>query len=250
MGALITAAAVGFVNLATCAAEQGAAKPDWAGLYIGAHLGYGWGDASADWSAVAPSGGVILGPAPAPLAGTIEFSPSGFVGGAQVGYNFVSGPWVFGLEGTISGGDIRETSIYEHPAIPPGLTVSTTADYRWLATFTPRIGYSWDRWLAYVKGGYAIAAVTASGTASGSVFGSPVNVSIDHRERVDGWIIGAGGEYALSENLSVGLEYDYMDFGNKGISGAIVTPGGTATYQAELSGHVHMIAARLNLRLN
>src|SRR6266702_907657 len=42
----------------------------WAGPYLGANLGYEWGSVSSN---------------PA--------KPSGFVGGAQAGYNFQNGPW-------------------------------------------------------------------------------------------------------------------------------------------------------------
>jgi len=57
----------------------------WAGPYLGANLGYAWG--SVDHNPT---------------------KPSGFVGGAQVGYNWQTGAWVFGVEG-----DIR----------PPALTI-------------------------------------------------------------------------------------------------------------------------------
>src|SRR5258705_11313768 len=50
----------------------------WAGPYLGANLGYAWG--SVDHNPT---------------------KPSGFVGGAQVGYNWQTGAWVFGVEGDI-----------------------------------------------------------------------------------------------------------------------------------------------------
>ena len=51
----------------------------WAGPYLGGNLGWAWG--SVDNSVT---------------------RPSGFVGGAQAGYNFFqTGPWVFGVEGDI-----------------------------------------------------------------------------------------------------------------------------------------------------
>src|SRR5580700_8692316 len=51
----------------------------WAGPYIGGNIGWDWGT-------------VDNNPA----------KPSGFVGGAQAGYNWqTTGPWVFGVEGDI-----------------------------------------------------------------------------------------------------------------------------------------------------
>ena len=53
----------------------------WTGFYIGANAGYGFG--KSDWDFPA-------GP---------STSPKGFVGGAQLGYNYQIGSFVFGLEG-------------------------------------------------------------------------------------------------------------------------------------------------------
>src|SRR5271156_3389979 len=50
----------------------------WAGPYLGANLGYGWG--SVDHNPT---------------------QPSGFEGGAQAGYNWQSGAIVFGIEGDL-----------------------------------------------------------------------------------------------------------------------------------------------------
>src|SRR5260221_5421138 len=50
----------------------------WAGPYLGANLGYAWGSVENNLT-----------------------KPSGFVGGAQVGYNWQTRPWVFGVAGDI-----------------------------------------------------------------------------------------------------------------------------------------------------
>src|SRR5262249_1869289 len=52
----------------------------WAGPYLGGNLGWAWGSVDNN-----------------------PTRPSGFVGGAQAGYNFQTGPWVFGIEGDIQG---------------------------------------------------------------------------------------------------------------------------------------------------
>src|SRR3981081_4765657 len=59
----------------------------WAGPYLGGNLGYEWGSVSNN-----------------------PTKPSGFEGGAQAGYNFQSGPWVFGIEGDIEAHARRHTS--------------------------------------------------------------------------------------------------------------------------------------------
>src|ERR1700710_645476 len=50
----------------------------WAGPYLGGNIGYAWGSVDRN-----------------------PTNPSGFVGGVQGGYNWQTGPWVFGLEGDI-----------------------------------------------------------------------------------------------------------------------------------------------------
>jgi outer membrane immunogenic protein len=69
-----------------------AAKPvpyipyHWSGLYIGGHVGYLWGRTSVE------EDGVVTEP---------NGSTNGVIGGVLAGYNWQTGPWVFGLEGDI-----------------------------------------------------------------------------------------------------------------------------------------------------
>src|SRR3981081_4050310 len=64
---------------------------NWGGASIGGPLGGGGGD--SDW--------FDLG------AGNIGWqSPSGILGGAQLGYNFQLGPWVVGPQASISGSSL------------------------------------------------------------------------------------------------------------------------------------------------
>ena len=58
----------------------------WAGPYLGANLGYGWGSVDNN-----------------------PTNPSGFVGGVQAGYNWQSGAMVFGLEGDIQASAAADT---------------------------------------------------------------------------------------------------------------------------------------------
>lgn len=234
-------------------ADEPNAPYNWSGFYIGGQLGYGWGTGNADWSAVPPGGNQLQlnAAVPAIISGHVDRNPSGFMGGGQLGYNFMFGPWLVGLEGSLTGGDLSDTSPYLHPAIPSWLSVNATADTRWVATLTPRIGYAWDNWLVYAKGGYAAAGITVAGTANGTVPGGPpINVSIEHRERLEGWTVGGGVEYGYTRNVTLGLEYDYVSAGGKTISGSVPTPGGPATYQADVDGDIHMLTVHLNFRLN
>jgi outer membrane immunogenic protein len=72
---------------------------------------------------------------------------------------------------------------------------------------TGRVGYAWDRFLGYVKGGgawesdeYSVFSGLAISTAS---------------EIRTGWTIGVGGEYAFTDWLTGFVEYNFYDFGTK-----------------------------------
>src|ERR1041385_4755914 len=83
---------------------------NWTGFYVGINGGGGWGH--SDWSA--------------PLA-TGSFNLSGGLVGGTVGYNWQTGPVVFGLEGDIDWANIRGSSTC-------GAGLSCETKNTWLAT--------------------------------------------------------------------------------------------------------------------
>src|SRR5688572_21956408 len=71
----------------------------WGGLYIGGHVGYGWGD--KEWSDIYISG-VLTRPG---VVGTYDVK--GPLGGGQIGYNWQSNWMVFGVELDASAANIK-----------------------------------------------------------------------------------------------------------------------------------------------
>jgi outer membrane immunogenic protein len=162
---------------------------NWTGFYIGGQVG--GARSNANWTD--------------PASGTgSSFSTASVIGGGQIGYNYQTGPWVFGIEGDFSGTDLRGSNI--------GATGFTHAtDTSWASTITGRVGYAFDRTLLYVKGGVAFA-------DERDVVTSPVNgVAASTVESVTGWTAGIGVEYALDRNWSARVEYDYLGFGSQGV---------------------------------
>ena len=125
----------------------------------------------------------------------------------KFGYNFQSGNFVFGLEGSLAAAnfDGRFTSPYL-----PREAGAWSPNMNWLGTVTGRIGYSFGQWLPYVKGGFAAADV-GSPLQGAQIGGFSRKVS-----EVSGWTAGVGLEYQLSPKWSLGLEYLYTDFGGGG----------------------------------
>ena len=81
-----------------------------------------------------------------------------------------------------------------------------------LASVTGRVGYAWDRFLGYVKGGGAWERTDYWATTI--VLGTAYTA----RETRSGWTIRVGGEYAFTNWLSGFVEYNYYDFGSRQIA--------------------------------
>jgi outer membrane immunogenic protein len=137
----------------------------WAGLYLGANLGYQFGS-------VSNSGGV---------------DPNGFMGGLQVGYNWQTGQFVYGIEGDIQF-SAADDSAGGRKFLNP-----------WFGTVRGRLGYAMNNILFYGTGGLAYGQgelETAIGNESHSHFG---------------WTVGVGAEVALARNWSARAEYLFVN---------------------------------------
>ena len=84
-----------------------------------------------------------------------QSSISGWVVGGQIGCDYQFAPsWVVGIEGEASGGNIGGNTNAALPAVP-GDIVDFNVRTDLLASITGRVGYAWNRWLFYTKGGVA-----------------------------------------------------------------------------------------------
>jgi outer membrane immunogenic protein len=193
---------------------------DWTGIYIGAHVGGGYSDSS--WTD------------PITGLGNGTFNNFGFLGGVQVGGNVQFNRLVLGLEG-----DFSWTSLKASSSDSIGEAINTTVP--WTATVTGRIGAAFDRLLVYGKGGLALAQDQSSLTDLGG------NTATDSFLRT-GWTVGAGLEYALDDNWSAKIEYDYLGFGSQSMNFTTITPSATLTPNASLN--VQEIKAGINYRFS
>jgi outer membrane immunogenic protein len=77
-------------------------EAQWTGFYAGGQLGGAWSDAS--WDYKNSNWFNTLGPEV--VISNFAIDAGGFVGGGQTGFNFQSGAWVFGVEGSVAGTDL------------------------------------------------------------------------------------------------------------------------------------------------
>ena len=124
--------------------------------------------------------------------------------GGYVGYNYQAGPWVFGIEGDLNGVWNDETFEVD------GFNVDVGSDY--LASVRGRVGYAINRTLLFATAGVAFTQVSADA----DLF---EGVSLNSSKDITGWTVGAGAEYAFTNNWVGRLEYRFYDFGNSSIDG-------------------------------
>lgn len=212
---------------------------NWAGFYIGANAGYGW--AQNDHADLIPGGGWwSFGPG-GPFGGKQTIKPTGAVYGGQVGYNWQASNWVFGLEGQFDGASISRTDtnfivIGNNPVLSAKIDMTATA--------TARLGYAFNNWLPYIKGGYAGAELKTSNSNS-------LGAHFDTSNWRSGYVVGAGLEYAFAPNWIAGVEYNYMDFGSK-TSNGFTTTGVTVNSPESFSDKLALstVTARLSYKFS
>lgn len=152
---------------------------DWTGIYVGGNIGWNFAKFDNQFG----SAGLGTG-------------ANGVGGGLYTGYNYqVSPNVVLGAEADFSLTDV------ENSRRNGGINVTSSSD--WNSNIRGRVGYAFDRYMVYGAGGLAIADLELSGAGD-----------TDSKTAL-GWTLGAGGEAALTQNVSARLDYTYQDFGSQ-----------------------------------
>ena len=199
LGMLLAGSSALAASLPAAASDALSAAPAgfvWTGGYIGLQTGHAWGDSRY----------VIEG-----LDGTfIDYDPKGLIGGAFAGYNHQIGNLVLGGEADLNFSGVGRERAAEH--YTGGGEYSDhygTADMKWNAAIRGRLGYSMNRLLPYVAAGVAF---TNYNVKLWHVGDDEPHFTKD--ASLTGWTIGAGVEYAATDNLIVRADYRYTDYGS------------------------------------
>jgi outer membrane immunogenic protein len=166
----------------------------WTGFYIGGYAGGGFG--SAQWTD-APHPGFTNGH---------DLGPSGFVGGGLIGYNFQTGPFVFGLEGEAGYNGVSASKGFLNHAGEPRSWKFEGGD---VERVRGRIGYAFDNTLLYFAGGGSF----ADGRMRLNHLDTGPYDAIS--KSYAGFNVGGGAEYAFTSNWIGRIEYIYDDFGHE-----------------------------------
>ena len=199
------------LTLALASPAQAQQRQAWADCHVGGFAGGFWGESGK--YTVATAGGAHFGESLG------SHDNNNVLGGVQAGCDRRIDRLVLGLQGRYAWTDADGSH-----ASTQEFGVDYHSEVESLAALTARIGYRWDRLLAYAGGGLAWEWVDYS--ASTIVTGTALTAS-DSRM---GWTIGFGGEYALTDAVSLFAAYDYYDFGTSTVRFDPIIAGANTGY--------------------
>jgi opacity protein-like surface antigen len=216
-----------------------AAVYSWTGFYIGGNIGGGVASTHFDdpcfyCSSATPTNGF-------------------FTGGAQIGYNYQFGSGLVGIEADVNGNSAFKNSVIggdDSFAMRVGIKADLSG------TIRARAGLVVNNALVYVTGGAAWADIKQSGvefsnnTTNTLPVGTPTGDTANRSGVVWGGVIGAGVEFALSPNWTVGGEFlhtmyadrdaDIIDRNGRNACGT-TTPAANCVVRAQLTTDVARI---------
>lgn len=203
---------------------------NWTGFYAGVQGGWmGAGDDKLGWISnrlAMPSYNNLgnLGP------------QGGFVGG-RLGYDWqaAGSPMVVGVVGDLNLASAKRS---RSGLTALGLAYSAQSKIDWDASLRLRAGYAFDRTLIYVTGGVAFAHDKYRMAST-----LPLISGVSSSKTFVGATGGVGVAYAVTNNMSVGLEYRYTALGKKGLNSPIV---GGGIVHTERTPSFHRVAATLD----
>ncbi len=163
---------------------------DWTGGYVGGQLGWGWATGELDLSL----GSDVDNP---------DLDGNGVIGGFSTGYRYDFGQWVVGGELQYDWASLDFDNI--NVDLPGGSANIEVDD----ATLT-------DVWRAKMLAGYDLGTSLVYGS-----FGYAHATADFEGDELDGdgWVIGAGWDYMIRDNITIGGELMYHQFDDFGSTG-------------------------------
>lgn len=191
------AADFGVINQPAPSAYEAPAQ-DWTGFYAGV-----FGAASTgpfEYSAI-PAGG--------PSLLDLDVNGGGGLAGVQIGYDYQFDQFVIGAVADIAISNHRADIGINAGGGAIDADISSTLNY--LGTVRARAGFATDSLLAYAHGGVAF-----GNTEQEINVGGVAVPGTGDQDRV-GFTVGAGVEYAVTDNISLQTEYAFTSFGDEDI---------------------------------
>jgi outer membrane immunogenic protein len=230
----LTAGSAAAADLAVKARPAPIVAPvfSWTGCYIGVHAGGGavrssytdqFNNGAADWG-------------------------NGGLAGGQIGCNYQTGVFVFGIEGEGYWSGMKAQQEFSIPADGEGFFSSVRNKYDY--TVAGRFGVTYERAFIYGKAGWAWGkhdfAFTAQDCTSCNIYSEFGSATLN------GPLFGVGVEYAFAPNWTVKGEYNYINYGLSPVNFAFIDCGGSCngTFTNTFSAEKHIFKFGVNYLFN
>ena len=199
----------------------------WTGFYVGVNAGFAWQDRRRDRVDVPADSIVGFGGNPAV---TVVFTDDrddegGFTGGGQVGFNWQTGMFVWGIEADLQYADLSRGSRATQSYTIDGVSATAGDPFivrrgvgvDWFGTVRGRLGIALDRTLIYGTGGFAYGGSDNDCRGFGSF-------TCDDDVR-GGYAVGGGLEYAFTNNITAKIEGLYVNLErDRRTTGSVLDP--------------------------
>ena len=213
----------------------------WTGFYVGANIGGAW--AHDGWH------DTLF------LTNFNNNAGNGvFIGGGQIGGNYQIGQFVIGGEWDFDWASNHNNST---GVFVPGVgNLVVNSNDRWITTVAARFGWAINNWLLYGKAGGGWVGNNSLNinnlTTGFSVTCGNFNGFGNCSNSTGGWLLGAGFEYAFTNNWTVKLEYDYLGLGSRTfvIPAGALAPGFAADTFTTNNRNVQMVKVGVNYLFN
>jgi outer membrane immunogenic protein len=173
-----------------------------------------------------------------------------WVAGAQVGYNWQRGSWVYGVETDIAATKLHsdmqgELIQLDGNCLGPA-TGTTTGTVNWYGTARARVGWTSGQFLFYGTGGLAYGEVDLRSAVD--FFGQSFGLQTSSIRA--GWAAGGGVEYEFRPNMLLTLGYQYVDLGTVSVTGAgsVVPINFVLSQSASSHASFQVVTVGLNFR--
>jgi outer membrane immunogenic protein len=209
----------------------------WTGFYVGGNIGGAW--ANNDWT-------------DSLFLTNFNNNRGVFIGGGQIGGNYQIGQFVIGGEWDF---DWAANNNNSAGVIIPGVgNIAITNNDRWITTVAARFGWAINNWLIYGKAGGGWVGSNnfmVTNLTTGASFTCGTFSNFDCHNSTGGWLVGAGFEYAITNNWTVKAEYDYLGLENR----TFVVPAGAPflagdTFTSNHNRNVQMVKVGFNYLFN
>jgi len=189
---------------------------------------------------------------------------NGAIAGGQIGYNWQSSNWVFGLEADAQWSDEKGRGAFSCAAtaiggvclpgltfLPAGVTGTSLAvdtHLEWFGTMRGRVGVlATPRVLFYGTGGLAYGSFKTTGAFVGAAPAGVAVAAVGSTSDVRvGWTVGAGVEGKITNNWSAKIEDLYMDFDSFRAGTFTLAPASLISGNVDTHFRDHVLRVGLN----